>query len=100
MEHESRMWFNEERRDGNQYRLAIQPLCWSKGEKGGNPKLGGQVVCAGLDLLPSDRKKVEREQIWDQRRYAARLHTLHHTFIRVDAHGAGMSHTAILLLLI
>ena len=26
--------------------------------------------------------------------------TLHHPFIRVDAHGAGMSHAAILLLLI
>ena len=58
---------------------------------------GGRVVCAGLDLLPSHRKKVQREQIWDQRRYAAWLHTLHHPFIRVDAHGASMSHTAILL---
>ena len=46
----------------------------------------------GLDLLPSHRKKVQREQIWDQRIYAAWLHTLHHPFIRVDAHGAGMSH--------
>ena len=27
-------------------------------------------------------------------------HTLHHPFIRVDAHGAGMSNTAIFLLLI
>ena len=67
-------------------------------EKG--KKLGGRVVCAALDLLPSHRKKVQREQIWDQRIYAAWLHTLHHPFIRVDAHGAGMSHTAILLLLI
>ena len=42
----------------------------------------------------------EREQIWDQHRYVAWLHTLHHPFIRVDAHGASMSHTTILLLLI
>ena len=53
---------------------------------------GGRVVCAGLDFLPLHRKKVQREQIWDQRRYAAWLHTLHHPFIRMDAHGAGMSH--------
>ena len=59
-------------------------------EKG--KKLGGRVVCVGLDLLPSLRKKFQREQIWDQRRYAAWLHTLHHPFIRVDTHGAGMSH--------
>ena len=37
VEHESRTWFNEERREGKWYRLAIQPLCWSKREKGGNP---------------------------------------------------------------
>ena len=55
-------------------------------------KWGGRVVCAGLDLLPSHRKKFQREQIWDQRIYAAWLHTLHHPFIRVDAHGAGVSH--------
>ena len=67
-------------------------------EKG--KKLGGRVVCAGLDLLPSHRKKVQREQIWNQRIYTAWLHTLHHPFICVDAHGASMSHTAILLLLI
>ena len=61
---------------------------------------GGRVVCAGLDLLPSHRKKFQREQIWDQHRYVAWLHTLHHPFIRVDAPGASMSHTVILLLLI
>ena len=32
-------------------------------EKG--KKLGGRVVCAGLDLLPSHRKKVQREQNTD-----------------------------------
>ena len=62
--------------------------------------MAGRVVCASLELLPSHRKKVQREQIWEQRIYAAWLHTLHHPFIRVDAHGARMSHTAILLLLI
>ena len=59
-------------------------------EKG--KKLGGRVVCVGLDLLPSHRKKVQREQIWDQCRYGAWQHTPHHPFIHVDAHGAGMTH--------